>query len=407
MMKVLYISYDGMTDPLGQSQVLPYLRGLSSSCSIWLLSYEKPEQYAACSKEVSKSIKDSGINWIPRVYRSKPPVLSTLWDIIDMRRQAHAAIASHGIDFIHCRSYISALVGLGIFKSKGIPYIFDMRGFWADERVEGGIWDLDNYLYACVYKFFKKKELEFFAKAAYTVSLTNQAAQEIHSWPQLESQQVPIKVIPCCADLEHFKPQAADTELKNKLGIMPGSFVVGYLGSTGTWYLLREMFRMFTHIKRERPGAVFLFVTKDSPGDILRAASAEGVTSSDIIVRSASRAEVPSYLSVFDVSLSFIKQSFSKKASSPTKLGEIMGMGVPVICNSRVGDVGLIMDELGHGSLLHDFSDQSMQQSVSQLGGLLALRGAHIRSCAEQHFSLEKGIELYADVYRSVYSQKK
>jgi hypothetical protein len=167
------------------------------------------------------------------------------------------------------------------------------------------------------------------------------------------------------------------------------------------------MFRMFTHIKRERPGAVFLFVTKDSPGDILRAASAEGVTSSDIIVRSASRAEVPSYLSVFDVSLSFIKQSFSKKASSPTKLGEIMGMGVPVICNSRVGDVGLIMDELGHGSLLHDFSDQSMQQSVSQLGGLLALRGAHIRSCAEQHFSLEKGIELYADVYRSVYSQKK
>ncbi len=26
---ILYISYDGMTDPLGQSQVLPYLKGLA------------------------------------------------------------------------------------------------------------------------------------------------------------------------------------------------------------------------------------------------------------------------------------------------------------------------------------------------------------------------------------------
>ena len=28
MAKILYISYDGMTDPLGQSQVIPYLVGL-------------------------------------------------------------------------------------------------------------------------------------------------------------------------------------------------------------------------------------------------------------------------------------------------------------------------------------------------------------------------------------------
>ena len=28
-MRALYISYDGMTDPLGRSQVLPYLEGLA------------------------------------------------------------------------------------------------------------------------------------------------------------------------------------------------------------------------------------------------------------------------------------------------------------------------------------------------------------------------------------------
>ena len=43
--KVLYISYDGMTDPLGQSQVLPYLEGLAKkNYAITLISFEKEER---------------------------------------------------------------------------------------------------------------------------------------------------------------------------------------------------------------------------------------------------------------------------------------------------------------------------------------------------------------------------
>ena len=47
-MRALYISYDGMTDPLGRSQVLPYLQGLSErGHEITLLSCEKPARMAA------------------------------------------------------------------------------------------------------------------------------------------------------------------------------------------------------------------------------------------------------------------------------------------------------------------------------------------------------------------------
>ena len=38
---ILYLSYDGMTDPLGQSQVLPYLAGLSKKgFRFHLISFE-------------------------------------------------------------------------------------------------------------------------------------------------------------------------------------------------------------------------------------------------------------------------------------------------------------------------------------------------------------------------------
>ena len=44
-MNVLFISYDGMTDPLGGSQVIPYLRGLAAhGHSITIVSAEKPER---------------------------------------------------------------------------------------------------------------------------------------------------------------------------------------------------------------------------------------------------------------------------------------------------------------------------------------------------------------------------
>ena len=51
--KVLYITYDGMTDPLGQSQVLPYLVGLSEKgYKFTILSFEKKERL--CPRSSSK-----------------------------------------------------------------------------------------------------------------------------------------------------------------------------------------------------------------------------------------------------------------------------------------------------------------------------------------------------------------
>ena len=44
MIKALYVSYDGLLDPLGQSQVLPYVEALAKSHEITVLSFEKNER---------------------------------------------------------------------------------------------------------------------------------------------------------------------------------------------------------------------------------------------------------------------------------------------------------------------------------------------------------------------------
>jgi glycosyltransferase involved in cell wall biosynthesis len=235
-----------MTDPLGQSQVIPYLQGLSAAGhKVWLISFEKPERYSSGKERIQTLLKSAGIEWLPQQYTSKPPVISTVRDVRTMRKVAYSLIEKEQIEVLHCRSYISALVGQSAKKRFKTKFIFDMRGFWADERVDGGLWKLSNPLFKSIYTFFKKKEKQYLLEADATVSLTQNAADEIHRWKGFEH--VPITVIPCCADLDlYVRPSDTDIQqMRRSLGIQPGAFVLSYLGSLGTWYMLPEMMRFF------------------------------------------------------------------------------------------------------------------------------------------------------------------
>lgn len=400
-MNILYISYDGMTDPLGQSQVIPYLEGLSKlGHRFWLISCEKPVAFAQHSNHIADKLAASNIVWIPLKYHARPPVLSTVMDVRQMMKAARTCIKANNIDILHCRSYISALVGQRMKHSLGTKFIFDMRGFWADERIEGDIWRLSNPIFAIVYRYFKRKELQYFSQADYTISLTDNGKQEIQSWTNIPNNPVPIQVISCCADLEHFAPRTVDEALRQELNIAPGTMVMSYLGSIGTWYLLDDMLRFFAHFQRRFPDAVFLFISGDSESEIKARASHFDISTNNIRVRRASRADVPRYLSLSKISLFFIKQSFSKKASSPTKMGEIMGMGIPIICNSGVGDVGNIMSELCPQAVCDAFEDRDFERIMNNIDEILELSPEKIRLVAQKYYSLEEGIRRYSEVYK-------
>ena len=51
------------------------------------------------------------------------------------------------------------------------------------------------------------------------------------------------------------------------------------------------------------------------------------------------------FLSSFDLMISFIKNTFSRKAMSPTKMFEAFAMGIPFLCNKGIGDVDLILNK--------------------------------------------------------------
>jgi glycosyltransferase involved in cell wall biosynthesis len=392
-----------MTDPLGRSQVIPYLEGLSrAGHEICLMSCEKQGRFEKFRETIQAQLDRASIKWVPLHYTASPPVISTVMDIMTMRKNAQKLHAIHHFDVVHCRSYIAAFTGLKMKKKFGCRFVFDMRGLWADERVDGGLWNLKKPLYKTIFKYFKKKERDFLLAADKIISLTNNAKSEISGWDYFKGLENKIQVIPCCCDMQLFdktKTLQSIEALRKKLQISESDFIVSYLGSIGTWYLTDEMVRCFAHMKTVIPNARFLYITQDDKEIIINKSKAAGISEKDVFVIAANRDEVPALLGLSSISLFFVKQAYSKKASSPTKMGEIMSMGIPLICNSGIGDVDSILKDAGVGLVVDDFTEATFGETISKINELLETDPAYIRTQAAKYYSLETGINLYKKVY--------
>lgn len=382
--EVLYLSYDGLTDPLGQSQILPYLTGLSGKeYHINIVSFEKTARFRDGQGDIQRKCDEAGIEWLPQVYHKSPPILSTLYDLFVLWRVAHRIVHTKNIAIVHCRSYLTALIGLRIKKRRmHIKLIFDMRGFWADERIEGGIWPLESPVYRFIYNYFKRAERRLIKLSDHVVVLTEAARREILSWNLTDR----ISVVPCCVDTALFNPARVTgeqrDELRRSLGIGANDFVLLYLGSLGTWYMLDEMLRFFEALRRVNANVKFLLLTPDR-GMI----SGEG-----IITHTVQRDDVPKHIAIADASVCFIKPSFSKIGSSATKMAEVLAMNVPVVCNKGWGDVEFLVDKVNGLALIETF-DEITEDLMS------TYRPLPQTEFFFHYFSLTGGIASYQKIY--------
>ncbi|HEX2683744.1 MAG TPA: glycosyltransferase, partial [Ferruginibacter sp.] len=405
----LFISYDGMTDPLGQSQVIPYLLGLSKAgYNIFLLSCEKKQVYLQ-SKETIQQILDAGnIKWIPLNYTKKPPVFSTLLDIFKLKKAAKKLHREHHIHMVHTRPGVPALVGLWMKKTMDVKFLNDIREFYADSRVEGGMWNTKMPMYVSIYNYFKKKEAEAVAKSDGIVCLTYAAENIIKEWKEYNSE-IPLEVIPCSADLELFDPGSINgtesSALKKELNISDQDFIVSYLGSIGGWYLTDEMMQFCKSLSEKIPATKLLFISPHRHEDIKMAAARYGIPADKLIIQKAGRKQVPKLLSLSDYSVFFIKPCYSKQSSSPTKHGEIMAMGIPLITNSGVGDVETIVTKYSSGIVIEDFTEKEFEEAILKIESGEAYDRDNIRRGAKEFYSLDMAIKKYTGIYNSILDQ--
>ncbi len=390
----LYISYDGMMEPLGQSQVLAYLERLSDEYAPHIISFEKPADLKQHARRhaLDARLSKAGITWHPLIWHKTPTVPATLYDITRGILLGIWLVARHNIGLIHARSYVPALIGWVIKLFTGAKLIFDMRGFWADERTDGGLWPVGGRLYLMV----KKLERLFLLGSDHIVTLTHASRGLLASLAGVpENQLPPISIIPTCADLDRFTPDKASK---------PNIFTLGYLGSIGTWYRFDLVLALFTLIRARRPDAKLLVVNRNEQAHIRTMLAENNIDPAAVEITSADHAEVPAMIRRMSVGAAIIEPCFSKISSAPTKLAEYLGCGVPCLGNVGVGDMQAILEDEGAGVALHDFSEAARIAAVDRLLILCDKKdiATHCREVALRHFHVKDGVVAYRTIYRTL-----
>jgi glycosyltransferase involved in cell wall biosynthesis len=403
--RILYMTYDGLTSLIGQSQVWPYLKGLSAAGHRFdLITFEHRDRFERIGNTVARDVGESTVTWHPRTFRSRPPILAKWLDLREMIATARRVAASGRFDVAHARSYVAADAALKLKRRSGLRFLFDTRGFLIDQRREGNRWPQSNPFYRALYRHWKAKEADFVSNADHIVVLSEAARGVIESWPSYRGQ--PLTVIPCCIDHQAFPVRTAEARAaaRARLDIGAEATVVAYLGSVGTVYLLPKMLRFFDRVRRARPGAKFLFIGEHSAGHLIAEARAAGIEidAGDLRLQFAEHGEVPFWLAAADLALCLITQQFSSRGVSPTKLGEYLACGLPVVVNDGVGDVGEIVEQLDAGAVLSSMSESEMDGVVSRLDDFLAVDAHDLRERSRKIHDMPVALASYRQVYDSI-----
>jgi glycosyltransferase involved in cell wall biosynthesis len=298
------------------------------------------------------------------------------------------------LQIVHARSYVPSVIALALHNLVGVKFVFDMRGFWADERVDGGLWRVDSRLFRMA-KWFESR---FLLNADHVVSLTWTAKSEIEKFSELRGRVPPITVVPTCVDLERFRPLSGRRD----------GFVLGYVGSAGTWYNFESAAQCFGLLRQVREDARFLILNRGEHDLIRTELERQGIPNAVIELRTVEYSEIPSQMARMHAGVFFIKPLYSKLASMPTKLAEFLACGVPCISNQRIGDMTEILEGERVGVAVPDFTETSIYNGLDRLLKLTEEDGLSDRcaAAAQMHFSLDEGVKRYAAIYERLAGSK-
>ena len=393
-MRVLYLSYNGLLDPLGQSQVLQYLVGLAGrGHEFVLLTYEKPDEWAnePHREATRRATADAGIRWIPLTYHRRPSGPATAYDVAIGGTRALFLTLRHRIEIVHARGYVMALIALLLKKLLRVRFIFDPRSFWPDERVEMGIWREGSRAHR-IAKWFEKK---FLTSADAVVSLTASGAETMRAYPYLRARETRFEVITTCTNLSLFRPRPSRP---------PEALTLGYLGTGGTPYLLDEVFEALKVGLKHRSDARLLILNRRDHAFIVERARTCGVPREAMELKGVEHQRVVEQLWRMTAGVIFITPTPCRRSCAPTKLGELLAAGVPCIANAGVGDIERILKGEGVGVVVPDFSAPALEAGVQELLRLTE-ESDIVERCAavaRRYFSLEDGVQAYDALYREV-----
>ncbi len=358
---------------------------------ISVLSWEKGPDLADRDRvaALEARLDGAGVPWTRLRYHRTPSLPATAWDVARGRRVVRRwASATPGPRVVHARGYVPGLAGeAGV--DRGALLLFDMRGFWVDERIEAGHW-APGSLPVRVGRWLERRVLQV---SHHLILLTRRGVGRVGELaPGAGS--LPASVIPTCVDTGRFRPAPDPAGARRALGLGEGPVLV-HAGTLSGWYDGDATFSVARAFVA-RTGGRFVVLTREGE----RARSLAREHDVEPLIRSVPHDAMPAWLAASDAGLAWVRPSPAKDASYPTKVGEYLASGLAVL-TTPMGDLPELADD---GVVLLTDAEEDSGAAAARLAEAAARpdRRARARALAEAELSLEEGVDRLLGVYREL-----
>jgi len=104
--------------------------------------------------------------------------------------------------------------------------------------------------------------------------------------------------------------------------------------------------------------------------------------------------------------ISFIKNTFSRKAMSPTKMFEAFAMGIPFFCNKGIGDVDFILERNKTGAVI-DLNDNFNEKHFKLFMRCTKIKPNYIINKTKPLYDISFARERYNYIYNYLENEYK
>lgn len=371
-----YVTIDSLSEGVGSSQITPLISRLSNSgLKINLISCEKTKP----NSELIEYFELIGVDWNPLVFGPNG-LMGGMARLYNLSREIPK------VNLIHARSDIPAVAGIA---SRRAPVLWDVRSLWADQRVL----TQKNLLNKTLYRSYRSLEAIASRNSAGMSTLTSAVI------PVLEHRNARLPhlraVVPTTVDLNRF-------QLSPKF---PSKVTALFSGTYNDYYDLRLSSLFMKEVRSQIPTETHWARPKESEKEKIDVGEEKVFLASQTQMAQL----IPNYS--FGVSICKMDAGPSLTAAMPTKIGEFLACGRPIVVNKGLGDMDGFIEEFGVGVIL-DGNPDNLKKSAAELVRLISDPQTPIkcRAIAEEFFNMDvaaaKYLNLYSQISKSMRSQQ-
>ena len=393
-MKCLYITYDGLLDPLGQSQVLPYIQNLiSRGHTFTIISYEKQDRSADSIIALENYLINNGISWERLTF--KKGNLQFIFRVFSGVVAIWKNRLRSKYDIVHLRGFMpAAIYKVSLLRT---PFIYDIRAFigeWVDiGKIKEHTW-LGRILIE-----LDRRSVDGASGLVVLDKSAELLLKEIYNIPS-----VPLKVIRTCTDTSLYYSKDKEFSTQDN-GIL--KFV--YLGGALMPYRPDLALKFVSELMKHDLNCHIDFINERDHEHIYLAAKELNFNIGKINVYKLEKRNIPSALQQFDCGLIFNNPSRWRRVSSPTKFGEYLAAGLHTVALNGIS----VLEEFSENSSCIDLiSEQDLNVGLptNKLDRILEnirtpTRRDKCQKLARQEFSLEMASNIYAELYSEIEAQ--